>query len=178
MSITFLVSLLSLSKQWVGVSSNCIVALNVDVIVALLHISCVFTNFRWDNSLSERKNWILKKVTVDTYGHFFPCMQIALFVSSSDAVQPGWLVNFLKGINSKRIREMQVNLAKVCQLLKTNSSSLLILPGFRQSKWIQKTQGTIYPSSYLRLIFILLAFFSTQGISYIQVQLNLLDQRT
>ncbi|KAG1365529.1 putative arabinosyltransferase ARAD1 [Cocos nucifera] len=38
--------------------------------------------------------------------------KIALFVSSSDAVQPGWLVNFLKSINSKRIREMQANLAK------------------------------------------------------------------
>ncbi|XP_010904725.1 probable arabinosyltransferase ARAD1 isoform X3 [Elaeis guineensis] len=38
--------------------------------------------------------------------------KIALFVSSSDAVQPGWLVNFLKSINPKRIRELQVNLAK------------------------------------------------------------------
>ncbi|OAY74836.1 putative arabinosyltransferase ARAD1 [Ananas comosus] len=38
--------------------------------------------------------------------------KIALFVSSSDAVQPGWLLNYLKGIDSKRIREMQANLAK------------------------------------------------------------------
>jgi len=41
--------------------------------------------------------------------------QISLFVSSSDAIQPGWLVNFLKNIDSKQIKEMQANLAKVCQ---------------------------------------------------------------
>ncbi|KAJ1285885.1 hypothetical protein BS78_03G312300 [Paspalum vaginatum] len=38
--------------------------------------------------------------------------EIALFVSSNDAVQPGWLVKYLRGINAKRIREMQSNLLK------------------------------------------------------------------
>lgn len=38
--------------------------------------------------------------------------KISLFVSSSDAIQPGWLVNFLKNIDSKQIKEMQANLAK------------------------------------------------------------------
>ncbi|KAG8078252.1 hypothetical protein GUJ93_ZPchr0007g3575 [Zizania palustris] len=38
--------------------------------------------------------------------------KIALLVSSSDAVQPGWLVKYLRGISAKRIREMQSNLLK------------------------------------------------------------------
>ncbi|CAL4973507.1 unnamed protein product [Urochloa decumbens] len=38
--------------------------------------------------------------------------EIALFVSSGDAVQPGWLVKYLRRIDSKRIREMQSNLMK------------------------------------------------------------------
>ncbi|KAJ6802758.1 putative arabinosyltransferase ARAD1 [Iris pallida] len=38
--------------------------------------------------------------------------KIALFVSSRDAVQPGWLVQFLKGISSDQIKEMQANLVK------------------------------------------------------------------
>ncbi|KAL0919232.1 hypothetical protein M5K25_011314 [Dendrobium thyrsiflorum] len=38
--------------------------------------------------------------------------KIVMFVSSSDAVQPGWLVKFLKSIDSKRIKEMQENLEK------------------------------------------------------------------
>eukprot|EP00268_Persea_americana_P025223 TRINITY_DN2458_c0_g1_i1.p1 TRINITY_DN2458_c0_g1~~TRINITY_DN2458_c0_g1_i1.p1 ORF type:complete len:511 (-),score=81.09 TRINITY_DN2458_c0_g1_i1:337-1869(-) len=38
--------------------------------------------------------------------------KIALFVSSSDAVQPGWLITFLKSIGSRRIKEMRANLAK------------------------------------------------------------------
>uniref|UniRef100_A0A2P2J8L6 Catalytic n=2 Tax=Rhizophora mucronata TaxID=61149 RepID=A0A2P2J8L6_RHIMU len=38
--------------------------------------------------------------------------KIALFVSSSDALQPGWLVKFLKGISSSQTREMRSNLAK------------------------------------------------------------------
>nr|CAB3474584.1 unnamed protein product [Digitaria exilis] len=39
-------------------------------------------------------------------------MQIALFVSSNDAVQPGWFVKYLRRIDGKRIREMQYNLVK------------------------------------------------------------------
>jgi hypothetical protein len=39
--------------------------------------------------------------------------QIALFVSSSDAVQPGWLVKYLRGIDAKMIKEMQSNIVKV-----------------------------------------------------------------
>ncbi|KAI8529683.1 hypothetical protein RHMOL_Rhmol12G0243700 [Rhododendron molle] len=38
--------------------------------------------------------------------------KIALFVSSSDAVQPGWLLTFLRSISPARIREMRTNLAK------------------------------------------------------------------
>lgn len=38
--------------------------------------------------------------------------KIALFVSSSDAVQPGWLLTFLRGIKHTRIMELQINLAK------------------------------------------------------------------
>ncbi|TVU36565.1 hypothetical protein EJB05_18503, partial [Eragrostis curvula] len=38
--------------------------------------------------------------------------KIALFVSSSDAVQPGWLVKYLRGIDAKRVNEMQSNLVK------------------------------------------------------------------
>ncbi|GJM92795.1 hypothetical protein PR202_ga09295 [Eleusine coracana subsp. coracana] len=38
--------------------------------------------------------------------------KIALFVSSSDAVQPGWLMKYLRGIDAKRVKEMQANLVK------------------------------------------------------------------
>lgn len=38
--------------------------------------------------------------------------KIVLFVSSSDAIQPGWLVSFLKSISPRQIKDMQANLAK------------------------------------------------------------------
>ncbi|KAF3663827.1 putative TOM1-like protein 2-like isoform X1 [Capsicum annuum] len=38
--------------------------------------------------------------------------KIALFVSSSDALQPGWLLSFLKGVRAAQIKELQANLAK------------------------------------------------------------------
>ncbi|KAM0849229.1 hypothetical protein ACQ4PT_053862 [Festuca glaucescens] len=38
--------------------------------------------------------------------------KIALFVSSSDAVQPGWLVKYLRGIDTKIVKEMQSYLVK------------------------------------------------------------------
>ncbi|KAF3441280.1 hypothetical protein FNV43_RR15193 [Rhamnella rubrinervis] len=38
--------------------------------------------------------------------------KIALFVSSGDAVQPGWLLNYLKNMSHAQIREMQQNIAK------------------------------------------------------------------
>jgi len=41
-------------------------------------------------------------------------MQIALFVSSNDALNPGWLLKYLKDIRPAHIKEMQQNLAKVC----------------------------------------------------------------
>lgn len=41
-------------------------------------------------------------------------LQIALFVSSSDAVQQGWLLAYLRSIKPTQIRQMQDNLAKVC----------------------------------------------------------------
>ncbi|KAF5960309.1 hypothetical protein HYC85_001518 [Camellia sinensis] len=39
--------------------------------------------------------------------------KIALFVSSSDAVQPGWLLTFLKSISHAQIREMRMHLVKI-----------------------------------------------------------------
>ncbi|KAL3521762.1 hypothetical protein ACH5RR_019911 [Cinchona calisaya] len=38
--------------------------------------------------------------------------KIALFVSSTDALQPGWLIDFLRSISPPRVREFQSNLAK------------------------------------------------------------------
>lgn len=38
--------------------------------------------------------------------------KIALLVSSSDAVQPGWLVKYLRGVDAKIVREMQSKLVK------------------------------------------------------------------
>ncbi|KAF6136769.1 hypothetical protein GIB67_020091 [Kingdonia uniflora] len=38
--------------------------------------------------------------------------KIVMFVSSSGAIQLGWLMAFLKNIGLKKIREMRVNLAK------------------------------------------------------------------
>ncbi|XP_051138041.1 probable arabinosyltransferase ARAD1 [Andrographis paniculata] len=38
--------------------------------------------------------------------------KMAVFVSSSDAAQPGWLLSFLRSISSSEIRERQKNLAK------------------------------------------------------------------
>lgn len=42
-------------------------------------------------------------------------LQIALFVSSSDAVQPGWLLAFLRNVSAIQIREMRDDLAQVCE---------------------------------------------------------------
>ncbi|CAA2968065.1 probable arabinosyltransferase ARAD1 [Olea europaea subsp. europaea] len=39
--------------------------------------------------------------------------RIALFVSSSDALQPGWLLTFLRSVSPAQIKEMQLNLAKM-----------------------------------------------------------------
>ncbi|KAL5994831.1 hypothetical protein ACLOJK_024888 [Asimina triloba] len=39
--------------------------------------------------------------------------KITLFVSSSDAIQPGWLISFLKSISPMQIKEMRANLAKI-----------------------------------------------------------------
>lgn len=46
---------------------------------------------------------------------YFPpfSMQIVLFVSSTDAMQPGWLLTFLKSISPAQIKAMQRNLGKV-----------------------------------------------------------------
>ncbi|KAJ0013777.1 hypothetical protein Pint_21061 [Pistacia integerrima] len=38
--------------------------------------------------------------------------KIALFVSSSDAIQPGWLLKFLRGVSPAQIREMRRNLVQ------------------------------------------------------------------
>ncbi|XLR44705.1 hypothetical protein S83_029365, partial [Arachis hypogaea] len=49
---------------------------------------------------------------------FLPHMQIALFVSSFDAVRPGWLLNFLKGISVARIKEITQGIS--CILVQLN----------------------------------------------------------
>lgn len=55
-------------------------------------------------------------------------MQIALFVSSSDAVQPGWLLTYLRNISPAQIEEMRQNLAKVCGCnIVVNVTILLLL---------------------------------------------------
>ncbi|KAF8412778.1 hypothetical protein HHK36_000748 [Tetracentron sinense] len=38
--------------------------------------------------------------------------KIVLFISSSDAIQPGWLIAFLKSLGPGQIKEMRANLAK------------------------------------------------------------------
>uniref|UniRef100_A0A5K0W8Q7 Uncharacterized protein n=1 Tax=Nymphaea colorata TaxID=210225 RepID=A0A5K0W8Q7_9MAGN len=38
---------------------------------------------------------------------------MAVFVSSRDALQPGWLLAHLKAIDPSQIRDMRVNLAQV-----------------------------------------------------------------
>lgn len=43
-------------------------------------------------------------------------VQIAVFVSSSDAVEPGWLLSFLRNISATEIRKKQMNLVRVCAL--------------------------------------------------------------
>lgn len=42
--------------------------------------------------------------------------QIAVFVSSSDAMQPGWLLSYLRSISPSQIRQKQISLAKVFDL--------------------------------------------------------------
>lgn len=59
--------------------------------------------------------WRNKKSTewLETFPLFLS-WQIALFVSSSGTLQPGWLINFLRSISSSQIQALQMNLAKVC----------------------------------------------------------------
>lgn len=54
--------------------------------------------------------------------------KIALFVSSSDAMQPGWLLTFLKSINPAQIKEMQRNLAKYSRHFVYSSPAQLLGP--------------------------------------------------
>lgn len=54
--------------------------------------------------------------------------KIALFVSSSDAMQPGWLLTFLKSINPAQIKEMQRNLAKYSRHFLYSSPAQLLGP--------------------------------------------------
>ena len=69
-------------------------------------------------------------------------MQIAIFVSSTDAVQPGWLLRFLKGISSTQIREMRRNLAEVftCKVyILSPSCSIITLPvSYARVTWKDK----------------------------------------
>lgn len=52
-------------------------------------------------------------------------MQIAVFISSIDAVKPGWLLKYLKGIRPAHIKAMQQNLVKVCNQYHVEFNSLL-----------------------------------------------------
>lgn len=54
--------------------------------------------------------------------------KIALFVSSSDAMQPGWLLTFLKSISPAQIKEMQRNLAKYSRHFLYSSPAQLLGP--------------------------------------------------
>lgn len=54
--------------------------------------------------------------------------KIALFVSSSDAMQPGWLLTFLKSISPAQIKEMQRNLAKYSRHFVYSSPAQLLGP--------------------------------------------------
>ncbi|XWS57368.1 hypothetical protein CRYUN_Cryun09bG0168700 [Craigia yunnanensis] len=54
--------------------------------------------------------------------------KIAIFVSSTDAVQPGWLLRFLKGISSTQIREMRKNLAEYSRHFMYSSPALPLGP--------------------------------------------------
>lgn len=59
--------------------------------------------------------------------------QIALFVSSSDAQKPGWLLNFLRGISPAQIKQLQQNLSQVCHhgyLLAKSLVRVLIFDSF------------------------------------------------
>lgn len=93
----------------------------------------------------------------------FCYMQIALFISSNDALKPGWLLNYLKGIRPARIKEMQQNLAKVCNSLHVEFN----LTDFSFSKI------DLCIAFLACLMFDVFLFpFSIQGISCILVQLS------
>ncbi|KAJ9671352.1 hypothetical protein PVL29_025174 [Vitis rotundifolia] len=54
--------------------------------------------------------------------------KIALFVSSSDATQPGWLLTFLKSISPAQTKEMRRNLAKYSRHFVYSSPAQLLGP--------------------------------------------------
>lgn len=101
-------------------------------------------------------------------------LQIALFVSSNDAVQPGWLVNFLMNVDSKQIIEMQNNLAKVLFRFHGTfiSYSFYLEPTQRQST--ERTETSLLYTFMCHCVDIC----SIQGISYSRVQLSLSAPRT
>ncbi|KAJ4750971.1 Exostosin family protein-like [Rhynchospora pubera] len=54
--------------------------------------------------------------------------RMVLFVNSSDAVQPGWLLKYLRGIDSTKIREMQTDLAEYSRHFVYSSPALPLGP--------------------------------------------------
>ncbi|KAG4979287.1 hypothetical protein JHK82_032536 [Glycine max] len=54
--------------------------------------------------------------------------KIAVFISSNDAVKPGWLLKYLKGIRPAHIKEMQQNLAKYSRHFLYSSPALPLGP--------------------------------------------------
>ncbi|KAF6175523.1 hypothetical protein GIB67_038097 [Kingdonia uniflora] len=80
--------------------------------------------------------------------------KIVLFVSSSDAIQPGWLMAFLKNIGSKKIREMRVNLAKCARYFLYSSHAQPL--GLEDLAWRMIADGTnrLHPFSSENIFFV------------------------
>ncbi|TVU34200.1 hypothetical protein EJB05_16031 [Eragrostis curvula] len=73
--------------------------------------------------------------------------KIGLFVSSSDAVQPGWLVKYLRGIDAKRVNEMQSDLVKTLLVFKPCSASWTRGP-YIENVCGKRVKGLMYMGVY------------------------------
>eukprot|EP01018_Ginkgo_biloba_P037778 Gb_03999 [translate_table: standard] len=69
--------------------------------------------------------------------------KVALFMSSVDAVQPGWLVAYLRNISTKRIEEMRSNLVKFARHFQYSSPAQLLGPEDLTWKMIAGKLSTI-----------------------------------
>lgn len=66
-------------------------------------------------------------------------MQIALFVSSSDALKSGWLLTYLRSVSAGDIRRLQQNLAKVCSSskIKVPIGRVFLLSSYKHNNQVQ-----------------------------------------